>query len=353
MTSKTTVSYDVVAEAVNRACRAPSIHNSQPWRFVGSVDALRLFVDRDRQVDTDSSGRQALLSCGAVLDHLKVAMAATGWASNVDYYPNPNDHTHLASIDFTPMSFVTDAHRRRAGAILTRRTDRLPFDAPSGWDAFERLLRHGVGDDLAQLDVLADDARPRLAEASQLTESLRLYDSSYHAELAWWTGPFGASDGIPQSSLISAAESDRVDIGRTFPVTHHPERRSQVAEDASTVVVLSALADTPRDILNCGQALSATLLDATMAGFATCPLTHMTELEASCDILRHLTGRALPQVLIRVGVAPATDSVPPPTPRRPVEDVLTWELSAAEATTPPSAARPVAGLLDDHGTPSH
>jgi nitroreductase len=324
MTSSTAVSHEVVAEAVHRACRAPSLHNSQPWRFVDDADALQLFLDRDRLVDTDSSGRQALLSCGAVLDHLTVAMAATGWASHVDYCPNPNDHTHLASIDFTPMSYVTDAHRRRAEAIITRRTDRLPFEAPPGWDALEVLLRHDVGDHLAALNVLPDNARPRLAEASQLTESLRLYDSSYHAELAWWTGSFAAFDGIPQSSLISAAESDRVDIGRTFPVTQHRERRPQVAEDAATVVVLSALDDTRRDILACGQALSVTVLEATMAGLATCPLTHMTELEASCDILRHLTGRALPQVVIRIGAAPAADTLPPPTPRRPLHEVLTW-----------------------------
>jgi hypothetical protein len=325
MTSKTVVSSDVIADAVHLACRAPSIHNSQPWRFVGEgAGVTHLYLDRDRLVDTDSSGRQAVLSCGAVLDHLRVAMAAAGWAANVDYYPNPNDHTHLASIDFTPMSFVTAAHRRRADAILTRRTDRLPFTAPTQWEDFELLLRHDMGDELAVLDVLPDDARPRLAEASQLTESLRLYDSSYHAELAWWTGPFGARDGIPHSSLVSAAESDRVDIGRNFPITHHSERRSQVAEDRSKVLLLSALDDNRRDILTCGEALSVTLLEATMAGLATCPLTHMTEVEASRDIIGELTGRALPQVLIRVGLVPALDAVPPPTPRRPLDDVLSW-----------------------------
>jgi hypothetical protein len=325
MTPKTVVSSDVIAGAVHLACRAPSIHNSQPWRFVGEgAGVIHLYLDRDRLVDTDSSGRQAVLSCGAVLDHLRVATAAAGWTANVDYYPNPNDHTHLASIDFVPMSFVTDAHRRRADAILTRRTDRLPFSAPSRWDVFEHLLRHAVDTDLALLDVLPDDARPRLAEASQLTESLRLYDSSYHAELAWWTGPFGATDGIPHSSLVSAAESDRVDIGRNFPVTHHSERRLPVAEDRSKVLLLSALDDTRRDILTCGEALSVTLLEATMDGLATCPLTHMTEIEDSRGIISELTGRALPQVLIRVGLVPALDAVPPPTPRRPLDDVLSW-----------------------------
>jgi hypothetical protein len=289
-------------------------------------------LDPDRLVDTDSSGRQALISCGAVLDHLRVAMAASGWVANVDYYPNPNDHTHLASIDFIPMSFVTAGHRRRADAILARRTDRLPFASPAGWDDFEPLLRHAVDDDLAVLDVLPDGARESLAEASQLTEALRLYDSHYHAELAWWTASFEVVDGIPHSSLVSAAESDRVDIGRVFPITHHRERRTQVAEDRSKVLVLSALDDTRRDILTCGEALSVALLEATMAGMATCPLTHVTEVAASRDIVSALTGRTLPQVLIRVGMAPAIDETPPPTPRRPLSDVLTWQPSAAKAS---------------------
>lgn len=327
--TKSVVSSELIATAVQLACRAPSVHNSQPWRFVGTgAGTVRLHLDSDRLVHTDSSGRQALISCGAVLDHLRVAMAAAGWVANVDYYPNPNDQLHLASIDFSPMSFVTDGHRRRADAILARRTDRLPFAAPAGWDDFEPLLRHAVDNDLALLDVLGEDAHPQLAEASHLTEALRLYDSSYHAELAWWTGPFETVDGIPDSALVSAAESDRVDIGRTFPVTKHAERRLQLAEDRSKVLVLSALGDSRRDILACGEALSTVLLEATMAGMATCPLTHLMEVDVSRDVVSGLTGRALPQVLIRVGMAPVLDEVPPPTPRRPLRDVLSWQPSA-------------------------
>lgn len=331
--AKTVVDSDVIADAVHLACRAPSYHNSQPWKFVGEgAGILHLYLDRDRLVETDSSGRQALISCGAVLDHLRVAMAASGWVANVDYYPNPNDYTHLAAIDFVPMTFITPAHRHRVDAIMARRTDRLPFTAPAGWDDFELLLRHAVDDDLALLDVLRDDARPELAKASQLTEALRLYDSSYHAELDWWTRPFEMFDGIPHSSLVSAAESDRVDIGRSFPVTHHRERRSQVDEDHAKVLVLSALDDTRRDILTCGEALSVALLEATVAGMATCTLTHMTEVEASRDIVAGLTGHRLPQVLIRVGMIPTMDEVPPPTPRRPLSDVLTWQPSVADTS---------------------
>ena len=103
-------------------------------------------------------------------------------------------------------------------------------------------------------------------------------------------GSFETVDGIPPSSLPSDAETERVDIGRTFPVVEHPERRPQIARDPSKVLVLSALDDTRRDTLRCGEALSVTLLEATTAGMATCPLTHMTEVAASRDIVSALTG---------------------------------------------------------------
>jgi len=315
---------EVIKDALRVACRAPSLHNSQPWRWVLEGNSLQLFADPDRVVRrTDRSGREAIISCGVVLDHLRVAMAAAGWVADVDRFPNPNNLLHVASIAFSPMELVTDGHRRRANVIQLRRTDRLPFAAPPDWESFEPELRSIVDVDAVRLDVIADDLRPELAQASQLTEALRLYDSSYHAELQWWTAAFEVTDGIPHSSLISAAEGDRVDVGRTFPVTHHRERRAEFDEDRSKVLVLSTYDDSHDSVLRCGEMLSAVLLDATMAGLATCTLTHITEVLASRAIVATLTGHdAIPQVLIRVGLAPSIDDVPPPTPRRPLRDVF-------------------------------
>ena len=327
--TKTTVSLREIEDAVHLACRAPSFHNCQPWKWVLDSATLELFLDTDQLVATDNSGRQALLSCGAALDHLRVAMAAAGWVTNVDRFPDPNDRHHLADIDFRPAVGVTPAQRHAADAILCRRTDRLPFDAVEDWPAFETLLRLAVGNRPVRVDVLAPQQRTQLAEASHLAEVLRMYDSAYHAELGWWTAPFGATTGIPHSALVSAVESDRVDIGRSFPVTHHAERRKNSGDDQATVVVISALDDTREDILACGEALSAVLLEATIAGLATCTLTHMTEHPATRDIISTLTGHEFPQVMVRIGSTPALDEVPPPTPRRPLPDVFRYRPGAS------------------------
>jgi len=337
--SESTMDQHVLSDVVRLACRAPSVHNTQPWRLVAENGELRLFLDPHRVPHaTDLSGRESVISCGALLHHLGVAAAAAGWKANVARFPNPNDLDHLATIDFRRQEFVSEADQARAGAILRRRTDRLPFAAPAGWSFLEPVLRSTIDDDKAILSVLPARVRPQLAEASRLTESLRRYDNSYQAELQWWTASFEALEafeGVPESALASASERAKVDVGRVFPAGTQPDRRTQTDHDAtdrdaidhddSVIAVLSTDGDGRREALGCGEVLSDVLMEATIAGLATCTLSHMTELDASRAIIRGLTGGAGdPQLLIRIGQVPALEDPPPPTPRRPLADVLTF-----------------------------
>jgi nitroreductase len=319
----TLVEAEVIEDAVGSACRAPSLHNSQPWQWVFSDGQLRLFLDPSRVMDTDQSAREALIGCGAALDHLRVAMAAAGWRAHIDRFPNLDNQNHLASIEFTPIEYMTERDRRRASAIWERRTDRLPFSAPTDWKSFEPVMSSSVGASAVRIDIIPEDLRPRLVEAAQMAESLRLYDSAYHDELHWWTAPFEKEEGIPHSALVSAAESDRVGVGRAFPVVHRPERRNEISEDDSMILVLSTDHHDRADALASGEALSAVLVECTMAGFATCPVTHLTEHQATLEVVRSLMGHdAVPQILVRVGVVPVTEKEPQPTPRRPLSEVL-------------------------------
>ncbi len=322
--TRTRVDTEVIANAISLACRAPSLHNSQPWRWVVGEDQVDLFADHRRVVrSTDSSGREAIISCGAALGHFRAAMAAAGWNTNVDRFPNPNVLDHLATVDFTPAQFVTEAQRDRADAILRRRTDRLPFGAPTEWESFEPVLRTTFDQATATLAVLPDDARPTLAEASRLTESIRRYDQYYHDELHWWTEPFRLFQGVPHSALVSEEEAARVGVNRQFPVDGHGDRRPELTADQAKILVLSTPEHTRADAFNCGEVLSTVLLECTMVGLATCTLTHITELAESRDIIANLIGESgFPQVLIRVGRAPALEETPAPTPRRPLSEVM-------------------------------
>src|ERR1700758_4904294 len=89
--TQTVADTKVITTAIELACRAPSLHNSQPWRWVATPAAVDLFTDADRVVRaTDRSGREAIISCGAVLDHFRTAMAVSGSRTYVEEFPNPN-----------------------------------------------------------------------------------------------------------------------------------------------------------------------------------------------------------------------------------------------------------------------
>lgn len=144
----------------------------------------------------DHSGRETILSCGVVLDHLCVVMLGAGWLSRIKRFPNPHDPEHLASIEFSSSDRVTGAQRDHAEAILHRRTHRLPLGNPGYWGLFEHVLRSTFDDTLVMLDVLSDEVRPQLAKASQISEALRGQVGTIKPQWAMMSGSrFNAREG--------------------------------------------------------------------------------------------------------------------------------------------------------------
>jgi hypothetical protein len=147
--------------------------------------------------------------------------------------------------------------------------------------------------------------------------------------------------GVPPTSRVSASEASRVDIARAFPTAGYGERRAQIGPDRSKIIVLSTRGDTSLEVLRCGEALSTVLPECTVAGMATCTLTHLTEITPSRMVIRQRTRqRGLPQLLIRVGTTPAAgEQQRPPTPRRPVTEVLQFHRSPSRCQLLPHQLR--------------
>ncbi|MGJ6123973.1 NAD(P)H nitroreductase [Mycolicibacterium sp. Y3] len=282
----------LLSDAVEMACRAPSLHNSQPWRWVAEgTSTLNLYAEPGRALTTlDPLGREIYLSCGAALDHLVVALAAAGWVADVQRFPDPAAPLHLAEIHFRPVAGDISVQAcERAEAILARHTDLRPFEAPADWPRLEVTLRQKVIPYHVMFDTVLPPDRPRLAETWQLAEELNPADHRCQPESCWW-----------------ASELD------------HSE----------TVVLSTSHEDSRHDLLRCGEALSAVLLECTMAGQATCTLSHMTELAQPRELLRALIDqRGTPQVLIRVGQAEVKPGFTM-TPRKSLAQVMDFEPEA-------------------------
>ncbi|WP_327150749.1 Acg family FMN-binding oxidoreductase [Nocardia sp. NBC_01329] len=313
--------HPTVQAALSLARRAPSVHNTQPWRWVFDGHRLHLHRDTSRQLfSADPQGRQLIISCGAILDHTRIAFAAAGWDTEVVRLPDTVPD-HLATVDFAPAPAVSDTVRARAAAIDQRYTDRLPMLPPRNWARVESGLHTTATERGGTLEVLGDSARLRLAAASAQSAALREYDPQYLNELHWWAGNDSPADGVPISALVSAAELAQVGVGRAFPTAPPSLRRGELT-DSSRLLVIGSAGDSPLDWLRAGEALSAVLLECTAAGLATCPLTHITEVPVSRRTIANLLHEpAAPQVVVRVGTAP-TSAAQPPTPRRTVGDFL-------------------------------
>ena len=64
-----------VRGALALAAAAPSVRNSQPWRWEVGRDAVHLHADLARWLPAaDPMGRDLVMSCGAALHHARVAL---------------------------------------------------------------------------------------------------------------------------------------------------------------------------------------------------------------------------------------------------------------------------------------
>ena len=119
---------DTIAALVARAARAPSVHNTQPWRFLASRGWLELRADHERNLPTtDPAGREMLISCGAALFGLRLAIREIGYLPSARLLPDPARPSLLARIRLDAAMPVTAAEQRLLMAMARRHTHRGAF----------------------------------------------------------------------------------------------------------------------------------------------------------------------------------------------------------------------------------
>jgi nitroreductase len=319
-----------VAAAVELAVRAPSLHNSQPWRWLVAEHTVHLYADRERLLPVaDPSGRELVISCGAVLHHARVAFAALGWRASVVRLPNPADPDHLASLEFERLGTVGPAAVALARAIARRRSDRRPFLPQTASPPLSRaLLRRLAGVAWHEHGILTvadtDYARRELVVAMGMVNQLQRHDPAYGVELAAWAGRrLGAVEGVPASALRAQEPFGRPAVARDFTAAGRGELTAPPIDDGAVLAVLGTPDDDPRAWLQAGEALSAVLLTATARGLASCTLSQISEADEARDVVRSaVLGDGEPQLLLRLGW-PVTPTHPAPSsPRRPLAEVL-------------------------------
>lgn len=315
---------EVGRETVAFALRAPSVHNTQPWRWRIAGTRLDLYADRSRQLRAaDPEGRNLAISCGAALHYAIVGAAAAGWASQVILLPEQADPDHLAALDLSPGE-RTWRDQADADLLRTRTTDRRRF---IGWPVPARLL-----EDLASRAVLGSahaiavtDPADRLSIELLLSRAsaIERLDHRVVDEQRRWTSA-GDAEGVPTPN----AQPTTSGLRSTWP-----SRFDAVVQDgdplasapADGMVVLAALEDAPRAWLDAGRLLCRLWAEAMDRGLSVIPLTQVIEVDSTRAALRRvgvLDMESYPLLLLRLGWQELSRSPLPVTPRRSLEDVL-------------------------------
>jgi nitroreductase len=304
------------------AVAAPSMHNTQPWRFRfrGADHTFEVYADPSRTLrHSDPRGRAVHIACGAALFNLRLAIAAYGREPVVRLLPRPPEPLLLATVRIAGRYRPRKAERELFDMIGTRHSSRDPFSDRQVPPSVLAELVEAAALEGATLHILSAVAAARVLALTAEADRAQREQPGYRSELTQWVGGSRHADGIPESAAGPRVADGSLPL-RDFSLGRPPNQvRYARFETHPQLAVLSTRFGNAADWLRAGQALQRVLLLATSRGLSAGLLTQALETEDAWLVRDPGSGIEHPQMIMRLGYG---SSAPRPTPRRSVTDVL-------------------------------
>jgi len=321
-----------VEHAVALAVRAPSIHNTQPWRWVYRQGVLELYADRSRQLSVlDPDGRSLLLSCGAALELARLGLASRGWRTDLNRAPDPDQPDLLGRFRPLGPTAADPELLERVAAAERRYSDRRPFLAEPVPDRMvDSLVAAAADGGVYAAAVHRADERIDLAVEFSWADEVEAGDPDYRAELARWTRheDEDAPDGVPASAIPRAIPGSPRHTDAPVRDFEAGVRGSQVlpegVDEQPLYLVVFTTEDGQEARVQAGEAYARLSVEAERLGLGSSAMTQAVDLPAVRERFRALMDWPdHPQMVLRVGW-PQDGPRPRPTGRRALSEVLTF-----------------------------
>lgn len=319
MTMMGTLTRADLVMAVQSAVRAPSLLNTQPWRFRLRAGAVEVLADPARRLPfADPTWWAVRIACGAAVFNLRLAFAVHGTPARIALRPDPADPQLMARLVPGSPRPPTPIERQLFSAIQQRHSNRSPFwSDPVPADVRARLVDAARGEGAWLELVIGAGPVAAIAEVVQAASRVLHRDPRYRQEMAGWIRDQPCADGVPIQAAGPMPEP--YDLLPQRPFSNRPRTPGHDFEAEPLVAVLGAAGNTAVDQLTAGEALQRVLLTAADAGLAVSMLSQPIEVPAAREQLRLALGRfGTPQMVLRIGYGQAGA----PIPRRPVNEVI-------------------------------
>lgn len=295
------------------AARAPSVQNTQPWRFRVRPLSIELHADSRRRLRVDPAGREMLISCGAALYGLRLGVRSLGFTSQVDLLPDPARPSLLARVSLGQAQPITPDEQHLLDAIPHRHTHRGPFGAGPLPPGLLPALQQDARAEGATL-TLIDRTRgyERLADLVTAARAGQDADAAATADMQDWThSPAShARDGVPATAFTTQASQHRSQLSqRDFDLGRRLGQLDASGPPPAATAILHTSGDDPGDWLCAGQALHRILARAAsrwiFASLHTQPLENPA---IRARIADQLTLAGAPQMILQLGPARITQA---------------------------------------------
>ena len=315
--------------ALGWAVRAPSVHNTQPWRFRFAGDQVAIHLDPSRVLPrADPAGREATISCGAAIEFLHLTLRRFGFEAPVTLASGSAGRSRqlMGRVALGEPRRVDPTDRQLFEAIRWRATNRRSFSRkPVPEEVLARAVRRAKAVP-GRLQLVRDPIdRAVIGDFVSDADRRQMADPAFRRELAKWLRPVGSPkrDGIPAGSGKGPAAVKPLAalVVRTFDIgggLAAMDRR--ITTGSPVLAILWSAADDQIGWLQSGRGLARVLLSFAADGIAVSYLNQPLEVPAIREEIRTLYHRGgdHPQLILRAGYGPTVA----PTPRRAVANVL-------------------------------